>query len=76
MFDYLFREQVGRTTFGQTTISLNFDGTLVDLPAGPLQAVIGYERRHDKINDVPSAAGQANGIYNFSSSGITRGADT
>jgi len=76
VFNYLFRPQVGHTTYDESIISLNFDGTLVELPAGPLQAVIGYERRHDRINDVPSVAAQANGIYNFVTSGITRGSDT
>ena len=76
VFNYLFRPQVGRTTFDQTTLSLNFNGTLADLPAGPLRAAIGFEHRRDRINDVPSAAALANNIFNFSTSGITRGADT
>ena len=75
VFNYLFRQQIGHTTFDQTTIAFNFGGTLVELPAGPLRAAIGYEHRNDKINDVPSLAGQANGIYNFTSSGVTRGSD-
>lgn len=75
VFDYLFRRQVGNTTYDQTTISLNFDGTIAELPAGPLRGVIGYEHRRDKINDVPSPAAQAFDIYNQVTSGITRGSD-
>lgn len=76
VFTYLFRDEIGHTTYGESIISLNFDGTLVDLPAGPLQAVIGYEHRHDKINDVPSPAEQASAVYNYSTSAITKGSDT
>jgi iron complex outermembrane receptor protein len=75
VYNYLYQDDVGRTTFNQSTISLNADGTLFNLPAGPVRVAVGYERRHDFINDVPSADAQAAVLYNYSSSGITKGKD-
>jgi outer membrane receptor protein involved in Fe transport len=37
---------------------------------------LGYEHRHDFINDVPSLAAQTKQLYNYSSANITRGSDT
>ena len=74
-FDYLFDDHEGRTLFRQQTISLGFDGTLLNLPAGPVRAAIGFEHRSDKIKDVPSEAAQAGTLYNYSSGGITKGSD-
>jgi len=75
VFNYLFTNNVGHTTFTQQTISLNVDGSLFTLPAGNVRLALGYERRYDHINDVPSAAAQAGTLYNFSSGGITVGSD-
>ena len=75
VFNYLFTDNVGTTQFTQQTISLNFDGTLFNLPAGPVRAAIGFEHRYDHIDDQPSAAAQSGTLYNYSSGGITRGSD-
>lgn len=75
VFNYLWQNQVGHTTFDQQTISLNVDGTLFNLPGGPVKAAIGYEHRYDHINDVPSLAAQNGTLYNYTSSGITKGSD-
>ncbi|MBO9712872.1 TonB-dependent receptor [Sphingomonas sp.] len=75
VFDYLFVDNVGHTTFRQQTFSLNLDGTLFNLPAGPVRAAVGFEHRYDFINDVPSEAAQNGTLYNYSSAGITTGSD-
>ncbi len=75
VFDYLWTHHVGHTTFRQKTFSLNFDGTLFELPAGKVGAAIGYEHRTDFINDRPSPAALAGTLYNYSSAGNTRGSD-
>jgi iron complex outermembrane receptor protein len=75
VYNYLYQNDVGRTAFNQSTITLNADGSLFDLPAGPVRVAVGYERRHDYIRDVPSADAQAAVLYNYSSSGITKGKD-
>ena len=75
LYDYLFVPQVQRTKFNQETLSLVFDGTVVDLPAGPLRAAVGFEYRHDKIVNTPSVAAQNGQLYNRTNEGITRGSD-
>jgi len=75
VFDYLFDDQVGTTKFLQQTISLNFDGTLFNLPAGPVRAAVGFEHRYDHIDDMPSEAAQTNNLYNYSSANRTVGSD-
>ena len=75
LYDYLFVPQVQRTKFNQETLSLVFDGTVVDLPAGPLRAAVGFEYRHDKIVNTPSVDAQNGQLYNRTNEGITRGSD-
>lgn len=75
VFDYLFDDQVGTTKFVQQTISAGVDGTLFNLPAGPVRAAIGYEHRYDHIDDIPSETALTNNLYNYSSAGRTRGSD-
>ncbi len=72
---YLYDNFENSTDFHQTTIQAVVDGTLLDLPAGPLGFALGFEHREDYINDVPSEASQTSNLYNFSSSGITTGKD-
>lgn len=75
VFNYLWQDHTGHTTFDQQTISLGFDGSLFTLPAGKVRAAVGYEHRYDHINDVPSLAAQNGTLYNYSSAGITKGSD-
>jgi len=76
VYNYLYQDDVGHTAFNQSTISLNVNGSLFDLPAGPVGAALGYEHRHDYIRDVPSLASQNKELYNYTSSNITQGSDT
>lgn len=75
VFDYLFDDQVGTTKFLQQTISINLDGSLFNLPAGPVRASVGFEHRYDHIDDLPSEAAQTNNLYNYSSANRTVGSD-
>jgi outer membrane receptor protein involved in Fe transport len=75
VYDYLFDDNIGHTTFRQTTFALNLDGTLFTLPAGAVRGAIGFEHRSDYINDIPSEAAQNGTLYNYSSAGITKGKD-
>ena len=76
VYNYLYQNEVGHTKFTQTTISLNADGTLFKLPAGAAKLAVGYEHRHDSLDDEPSLAAQQGSLYNFSSAGITKGSDS
>lgn len=76
VYNYLYHDDVGHTTFDQATISLNVDGSLFELPGGTVKAAVGYEHRHDKLNDTPSIDAQNANLYNYSSAQITKGSDT
>lgn len=76
VYNYLYQQDVARTKFDQSTFTLNFDGSLFEIPGGTVRAAVGYEHRHDKIVDTPSADAQAGTLYNYSSGQITRGSDT
>ena len=39
----------------QTNLGINFTGTLVELPAGPLGVAVGYEYRDEYAEDIPDA---------------------
>lgn len=75
-FDYVTDDVVGRTSFRETTFAATFDGPLFRLPGGDAQAVVGFEYRKSKLNDVPSEDAQRNNLYNFTSAPITRGTDS
>lgn len=75
VFNFLFSPKVGHTTFEQITINGVVDGTLFELPAGKVQAAVGFEHRRDRIRDVPDEAAQSQNFYNRSSAGITEGKD-
>ncbi|MES2442419.1 MAG: TonB-dependent receptor [Pseudomonadota bacterium] len=75
LFNYLYSDNVGNTTFDQLTAEVAIDGKLFELPGGPVGFAVGALYRHDRIADVPSEAAQTGNLYNFSSSGITQGTD-
>lgn len=75
VFDYLYQDNINKTAFNQDTLSLVFDGTLMNLPAGPLKAAVGFEYRRDKIDDRPPAAAIAGELYNRAGAGRTVGRD-
>src|SRR5690606_5313566 len=75
LFDWLYSDETGHTTFDQLTAELTVDGTLFELPAGPVGFALGAVYRHDQIIDTPSEAAQTSNLYNYSSAGITAGSD-
>ncbi len=70
---YIDANDTGHTTYKQVDVDGHLDGPLFNLPAGPLQAVIGGEFRYYQINDVPGPQGLAQNYFNLSSAGITTG---
>jgi iron complex outermembrane recepter protein len=75
LFSWLFTDNVGHTTFEQWTAEANVVGHILHLPAGDVGFALGAVYRSDYINDVPSEAAITQNLYNYSSSGITRGKD-
>ncbi|MBY0565449.1 MAG: TonB-dependent receptor [Hyphomonadaceae bacterium] len=65
-----------RNLYEETALQLIVDGPLFSVPAGEIQAVFGVEYRTAELDNVPDFNNINGNIYNFSSSGITRGEDS
>lgn len=74
--DYIFDTVWGKTIFQETMFSGGVNGPVFSLPAGKVQAAIGAEYRHDKINDTPALESQNGDLLNLTSSKPTRGSDS
>jgi outer membrane receptor protein involved in Fe transport len=75
LFNWLYTNQIERTKYEEEIAQLVFDGTLFKLPAGPVGFAVGGEWRRDAIDDIPSEPSQTGNLYNYSSSGRTKGSD-
>jgi outer membrane receptor protein involved in Fe transport len=75
LFDYVYENNIGRTRYKQDTLNITFDGSLFELPGGPVKAAIGFEHRRDSIDDIPSEARQNGELYAYSTVGRTKGSD-
>lgn len=70
-----------RTAFSQNSVSkletlgLKTEGDLFSLPAGPVQAAVGYEFRHESIDDVPDKLITSGQILNYGSTAVNGGRD-
>ena len=65
----------GLTVYEQTVLTASVTGELFDLPAGPVGAAMGVERRGFSIDDTPSEASRTGELWNSTSAQITRGDD-
>ncbi|MCC6920360.1 MAG: TonB-dependent receptor, partial [Alphaproteobacteria bacterium] len=75
--DYIFRPVTGHTTYQETILSGQVDGTLFSYGDDKkVSAVVGIEYRDAKINDTPSIESQNANLLNFTSSAPTRGNDS
>jgi len=75
-YDFLFDWEEGSTLYTQLTFEGSVNGTVVDLPAGPLELAVGGTIRIDHINDVPGPITQAGNAWGASTSGVTAGKST
>ncbi len=73
VLNYITSEDTGHTDFKQVVFDGHVDGPLFNLPAGPVQAVLGGEFRYDNLNDTPGPEALAQDYYNFTSAGVTKG---
>jgi iron complex outermembrane receptor protein len=73
---YITSTDVGHTAFKQEVVDGHIDGPLLQLPAGPVQAVFGGEFRHEDINNTPGPEGLAQDFFNLTSEGITKGGES
>lgn len=65
----------GHTTYSQTTANFTTNGTMFDLPAGPVVAALGAEFRTYAINDQPDPYNSAGYEWGYSSAQVTKGRD-
>ncbi len=64
------RRNISQTALSRLfTADLKFSGELLNLPAGPIQAAIGYEFRHESMDNVPDSQLTSGQILGF---GVTQ----
>jgi iron complex outermembrane recepter protein len=71
--DFLFEWEQGKTVYTQLTGEASVNGSLFELPAGPVSVAAGVSARQDKINDIPGEITRAGNAWGTSTSGITAG---
>jgi iron complex outermembrane receptor protein len=72
---FLYSNEYGHTTYTQGYVDGSITGDIIDLPAGPLGGALGFQLRRESINDVPGPDFIAQNVYNFSTTGITKGTE-
>jgi iron complex outermembrane recepter protein len=72
---FLFDVDTGNTVYKQAYVEGFMGGDILDLPAGPLGAAIGFHLRRDEIDDVPGEITRSANAWGSSSAGITRGVE-
>ncbi|AKH42608.1 iron complex outermembrane receptor protein [Altererythrobacter atlanticus] len=70
---FLFDWEDGRTLYTQLAGEFSLNGTVVDLPAGPLALAAGATVRKDRINDRPGDITLAGNAWGSTAAGITAG---
>lgn len=73
--DFLEGRETGHTTYEQFVVEGTIGGAVVDLPAGPVEAVLGGSFRLDSIDDLPGPNALAANLHLFSTSGRTKGSE-
>lgn len=73
--EFLFGQETGNTEYTQWSVEGFVTGQVMELPAGPLSAAIGFHYQYDEINDVPGEITLANNAWNTTAAGITAGDD-
>ncbi|MBB3763691.1 TonB-dependent receptor domain-containing protein [Sphingomicrobium lutaoense] len=70
---FLFGSTVGNTIYRQDTFEAIFGNQILQLPAGPLSAAVGFQWRRDEITDTPSQEVQDGQSFASTSAGVTAG---
>ena len=70
---FLYKNEVGHTTYDYGYVEGSATGDLFQLPAGPLGAAIGFHVRHEGLDDTPGADFIDGNVYNYTTEGITKG---
>jgi iron complex outermembrane receptor protein len=73
--NFVYGNEVGNTQYEETTVTLNTNGTLFQMPHGAVRGAVGMEYRRAEIDDTPGINMQTSNLYNFTSGTPTRGSD-
>jgi outer membrane receptor protein involved in Fe transport len=65
-----------KTKFREETASFDTNGSLFPLQGGDAKAAIGFDYRHDYIDDVPGPERQAGELYRYGTAAETKGSDS
>ena len=76
ILDYMMTVDTGNTVYTQKLVSAYVTGSLFDLPAGSIGAVLGVEARRESIDDQPGWDMINDNLFDVPATGITRGTDT
>ncbi|MBS0420015.1 MAG: TonB-dependent receptor [Proteobacteria bacterium] len=66
----------GHTTYALASLEGLVKGALLPLPAGSIDAALGFSLRFDDLDDVPGLNAQRHNYFEQSTAGVTRGNDT
>ena len=71
--DFLFDWEQGKTIYKQVSGEASINGTLAQMPAGPVGVALGVTVRRDSINDTPGEITLAGNAWGSSAGGVTAG---
>jgi len=72
---FLYNNATGNTDYKQYYAEGSVSGDLFRLPAGALSASLGFQVRREDINDTPPPDFVNANVYNYSTTGITKGSE-
>lgn len=72
---FLFGRESGETIYDHRFIEGSISGDLFTLPAGPIGAALGFQIRHEKLDDTPGPNSIASNLWSSSAAGRTEGQD-
>ncbi|MBS0420018.1 MAG: TonB-dependent receptor [Proteobacteria bacterium] len=74
--NFLEGSEWGHTTYTQEVLEGLVRGSFLRLPAGSIDAALGYSMRFEDLDDEPGPNAQAHNYFAFSTAGATKGSDT
>lgn len=72
---FLFGQEGGKTRYDQGYVEGSLSGKVFTLPAGDVQTSVGFQLRHESIDDNPDHDIAENNLWGYSSAGRTKGSD-
>jgi iron complex outermembrane recepter protein len=73
--NFLYRNEQGHTNYDTAYVEGNITGDLWQLPAGALSAALGFDVRHEGLDDVPGQDFINDNVFNFTTEGVTAGTE-